>query len=181
LSALSKVTLIKAHFLDGCSELTNINLTSLSNVTSIGKYFLGGCSGLTNIDLTSLSNVTSIGKYFLGGCSGLTEINLSHLSNVIDIKEHFLKYCSGLRNIDEHTGDKLVAFNKDTENWKIRKTLLLIRNFAPKGNATNAMKLWPIMQCVANYSTITQVFDMKAIFEEERMLQIFANRNNQLL
>jgi len=63
----------------GCSNLTNINLSSFDtkDVTNM-SYMFGGCSNLTNINLSSFDtkNVTNM-SYMFGGCSNLTNINLS--------------------------------------------------------------------------------------------------------
>ena len=76
---LETVSHIGAFFLNHCSGLSGLDLTSLSNVTKIGNWFLHGCSSLTVLDLSPLSNVTQIDGSFLANCWGLTELDLSPL------------------------------------------------------------------------------------------------------
>ena len=173
LSALSNVTYIGSHFLCYCAGLANINLSALSNVTCVGSHFLGYCTGLANINLSARSNITHIGSHFLDGCTELAHIDLSALSNVTHIGSYFLGDCTGLTDVDAHTGEKLVAFNKNnTESWNVRKTLLAIRNLSPTSKATEAMRVWNIMRITAKFSAVSQVFDSLAIIEEQRMLTI---------
>ena len=62
----TKTTSIKSgnKFLQNCTSLTTIDLSSLQNVTSIGGYFLKNCTSLVIIDLSSFQNVTSIFRFF---------------------------------------------------------------------------------------------------------------------
>lgn len=53
--------------MEGCGELTSIDLAPLVNLETIGNSFITCNVSLTTIDLTPLSSVTSIGvQYFLG-------------------------------------------------------------------------------------------------------------------
>ncbi len=73
----SNVTAVGAGFLEGCSDLTAVDLTSLSEVTTVGSWFLRCCSSLTAVDLAPLSNVATVGDAFLSQCRSLTAVDLT--------------------------------------------------------------------------------------------------------
>ena len=79
-------------FLNGCSELQEIDLSPLHNMTVLPAYFLACCTSLTSIDLAPLSGITSRGVLgdefgyltpynmkgnFMVGCTGITHLDLS--------------------------------------------------------------------------------------------------------
>ena len=96
----STITSIKNEFLNYCTNLQSIDLSSLTGVTSIGNNFLSNCESLTQIDLSSLTKVTAIGSNFLGYCSKLQSIDLSPLSGITKIANKFLCFCTNLQSID---------------------------------------------------------------------------------
>ena len=96
LSTLSLLSKVRWSFLSGCTGLTKIDLNPLSQVTMIQRYFLEGCTGLTALDLSPLSQITIVDVGFLQGCTGLTTVDLSPLSQVTVIPWHFLQGCTGL-------------------------------------------------------------------------------------
>ena len=68
-------------------------------VTSLDDYFLNGCSNLVELDLFGLKNITKIGKNFLYLCGSLTSVDLSQLTNVQEIESSFLSECTKLDEI----------------------------------------------------------------------------------
>ena len=59
----------------------------------------------------------------------------------------------------------------------MRKTALLIRNFAPRGHASDASKIWSVMRCVVRFVSPLRVPDEVLIAEEVRMLEVVEARN----
>ena len=99
-------------FLEGCKNLTSVDLSSLNNVTQIGDDFLRNCTSFTSVDLTPFKNVTYIGDGFLSWCLNLKEIDLSPLSNVTKIGFGFLSWCENLRQVDFSPLDNVTEFGK---------------------------------------------------------------------
>ena len=100
ISYASALVVIGDYFLNGCTALTNVNLSGLQGVTSIGRGFVGECTSLTTINLSGLQAVTSIGNWFLGGCASLTTVDLSGLQAVTSIRDGFLLGCTSLSTVD---------------------------------------------------------------------------------
>lgn len=103
---LTHLTCVGDSFLDGCGELTTLDLAPLTDVTSVGKNFLRccagltcldlspfvhGCGGLTTLDLAPFAHLTSVGYSFLDGCGGLTTLDLTPLASLTSIGNFFLK------------------------------------------------------------------------------------------
>ena len=124
LSAVSTVTRIEKHFLNGCTRLTSVDLSSLNELRHIGDDFLRSsttltsldlpslnwleyigdrflehCTRLTSLDLSSANSLTHVGSAFLYNCASLVDIDLSSLENVTHICQRFLCECASLRTI----------------------------------------------------------------------------------
>ncbi len=74
-------------------------------------------------------------------------------------------------------GQLLVSSNKQRIrnlpiSWVARKTVLLIRNFAPRDHASDALKVWNAMRCVLWFLSPLHVPDALLIAEEVRMLDM---------
>ena len=166
-----KITKIGDNFLSECKKITEIDLSYLKNITHIGDNFLCACENLENINFEQIIRVCVIGTHFMYMCKKIKNINLSALTHVKKIGFHFL---SGVPNINKNTREKLIYFNKNNnQSWKVRKNLLLIRNFAQKSKTTKAMQMWSIMRCVIHFLASPPISDIVLIVEEERMLEIY--------
>ena len=100
-AGLSSVTSLGERFLSDCTSLTLIEFAGLRNsLVCICTGFLQNCSSLTVLDLSSLNSLAHVGDYFLRNCSSLTALNLSSLHNLKHIGRYFLHKCTGLRELD---------------------------------------------------------------------------------
>lgn len=90
LGQLPQVTTIPNSCFQGCTNLTNIDL---SNVTSIGGSAFQNCTSLTSVDL---SNCSSINNKTFNGCTSLTSADLS---NCTSIGNDAFNGCTGLSSI----------------------------------------------------------------------------------
>ena len=75
-----------------------------------------------------------------------------------------------------------MAFNKKRiadlpVSWHARKTALLIRNFAARDRASDALKIWNVMRCVVRFTSPLRVPDAVLIAEEKRMLEVVGTRS----
>ena len=67
--------------------------------------------------------------------------------------------------------ERLNSYRTSLErSWHARKMALLIRNYAPRGRACDAFKIWSVMRCVVSFLSPLRVPDKVMITEEERML-----------
>ena len=98
LSAVSTVTHIESYFLQNCSSLTSVDLSSL-RLEYIGQYFLLNCASLTALDLPSLNRLEYIGDDFLRNCASLTSLDLSSLKKVTHIGQRPFTKCRNLQTI----------------------------------------------------------------------------------
>eukprot|EP00760_Papus_ankaliazontas_P029713 PhM_4_TR439/c1_g2_i1/m.20088 len=79
ISPLSSMTSIEFNFVRGCSNITRMETSwnrNFDKVQSVGSCFMQGCSSLPEIDLSSLSNVHTVDAGFLSNCCSLTHLDL---------------------------------------------------------------------------------------------------------
>ena len=84
---------VGSNFLDGCSNLTSVNLPNLTTIT--GDYFMNYCTRLTSVDLP---NLTTTGTYFMNNCSSLTSVDLPNLTTTTG--DYFMNNCTRLTSVD---------------------------------------------------------------------------------
>ena len=94
LSALERLTRLKAVWLNGCTGLTSVD--ALKNLSALQEVRLNDCTGLTNVD--ALKNLSALQWVYLNGCKGLT--NVDALKNLSALQEVYLTDCTGLTNVD---------------------------------------------------------------------------------
>ena len=99
------------YMFDGCSSLTNINLSNFNtqNVKDMSCMFYG-CSSLTNINLSNFNtnNVKDMSHMF-SGCSSLTNINLSNFNtNNVNNMCGMFDGCDKLKKNNIITKDKRI-------------------------------------------------------------------------
>ena len=82
----------------GCEKLTTVTLPS--SVTTIGSFAFQGCTSLTNINLSACTSLDSIGDYAFYSCDGLTSIDLSACTSLDSIGRHAFRYCDSLEEIN---------------------------------------------------------------------------------
>ena len=71
----STITSIGRYAFNGCSGLTEVDLSNCASLTSIGERAFSDCTGLTGaLDLSNCTSLTSIGKYAFSDCTKLTSI-----------------------------------------------------------------------------------------------------------
>ena len=71
----STITSIGGYAFNGCSGLTEVDLSNCASLTSIGERAFSDCTGLTGaLDLSNCTSLTSIGKYAFSDCTKLTSI-----------------------------------------------------------------------------------------------------------
>ena len=64
-----------------------------------------------------------------------------------------------------------------TVSWNVRKTALMIRNFAPRDHASDGFKIWNVMRHVVRFLSPLRVPDAVLVAEEERMLDVEETRS----
>ena len=104
-----EIKVLDGHFLDGCEELDQIDLSFLTDITDTGSRFLYSCKNLEAIDLTPISNITSIGDDFLAFCWSLETVDCSMLTKVTSIGDEFLHGLDYVENIDFSGFDKVTT------------------------------------------------------------------------
>lgn len=120
LSAMRKIRIhapnvksILSSFLEGCTGLTSVDLSSVTKVERIGDGFLSGCTSLTSLDLSSLTKVERIRDDFLKGCTSLTSLDFRSLTEVKNIGNNFLKECTSLTSLDLSSLTKVESIGYD--------------------------------------------------------------------
>jgi uncharacterized repeat protein (TIGR02543 family) len=91
LAPLSGVLSIGDSFLGLCFSLEELsNLPALSNVGSIGNRFLNGCQELTSLDLSALPSTVTIGTEFLYNNRKMASVNMGAiLYDKVEISNSF--------------------------------------------------------------------------------------------
>ena len=91
---------------NGCTGLTNLDLSSLTTVSGIQglNSAFSDCTGLTNLDLSSLSTVSGVAGLSgaFRGCTSLTSVDLSSLTTVSGDRclQSAFQGCTSLTTID---------------------------------------------------------------------------------
>ena len=75
LSALERLTRLKAVWLNGCTGLTSVD--ALKNLSALQEVALQDCTGLTNVD--ALKSLSALQYVNLDGCTGLTKESVASL------------------------------------------------------------------------------------------------------
>ena len=129
LGQLPQVTTIPNSCFQGCTNLTNIDL---SNITTLSQLAFKGCAGLTSVDLSSLVNGANSS---FADCTSLSSVtlnpNLSYINfgmfehcalrsisgnGISSVGQWGIRYCTSLTTVDfpNLTSIKVGAFTGDT-------------------------------------------------------------------
>lgn len=79
----ASITTIGAHCFDGCTGISQLDLSDRS-IETIGGYAFNGLVSVAKLDLSD-NDLTSLGEYLCGGMSNLNEIDLSGNGNLLSI------------------------------------------------------------------------------------------------
>lgn len=95
LNLFTNVTAIENNAFQGCTNLTQINL---SNVATIGTTAFQSCSNLTSVSFGS--GLTSMSSGVFQSCSNLTSVDFQNCTNLATIGDNMFSSCSNITSID---------------------------------------------------------------------------------
>lgn len=88
----SEPTTTPGSFLNGCSNLVNLDMTEATNLASVGYSFLGNCTSF-NQAIIIPNSVTSIEGNFLSNCSSFNQ-QVTIPNTLTSVGHGFLQQCS---------------------------------------------------------------------------------------